>query len=143
MGCDIHCMLEYARWTNSDGTTYWDAFTGSFNPGRDYSMFDIINGVRGDSGGLFDKGALPEDLSHDAKGCYFGTDDEGEPLSSGDMGDLHSPTWLTCDELAQVIAKRMFDSEYPYNPEWDILLVTMRAFEERGTRTRLLVAYDN
>lgn len=59
--------------------------------------------------------------------------------------DLHSHTWLTCDELAQVIAAYITDvhDDYPYGVEWDATLAAMRALEERGFRTRLVVAFDN
>lgn len=142
MGCDIHVMLEYARWEH-DGVPQWWPFTGSFNPGRDYDMFGIINGVRGGGPALFEKNELPADMSWRAKAYYYASTGEDEFIEGEMDADLHSQTWLTCDELAQVIAARMFDSEYPYNSEWDVLLVTMRAFEERGYKTRLLIAYDN
>jgi hypothetical protein len=59
--------------------------------------------------------------------------------------DLHSHTWLTCDELARVIAAYITETheDYPYGVEWDATLAAMRALEERGFKTRLVVAFDN
>lgn len=148
MGCDIHTMIEYEHFTNQDGSIYWSSFNrGSFDPGRDCSMFEIINGVRGggDDSGLFPKGALPDDIGYEARDYYFGQTEDGVTLEGPELGpDLHSPTWLTYEELAQVIAKRMFNSEWgAYSVGWDAILAAMRAFAEREVRTRLLVAYDN
>jgi hypothetical protein len=58
--------------------------------------------------------------------------------------DLHSHTWLTGDELGQVIAHWMTTPrDYPYPVEWDACYAAMRALEERGHRTRIIIAFDN
>lgn len=58
--------------------------------------------------------------------------------------DLHSHSWLTCDELAQVIGHWIAGQhDYPYGVEWDAVLAAMRALEERGHKTRLIFAFDN
>jgi hypothetical protein len=59
--------------------------------------------------------------------------------------DIHSTSWLTAHELAQVIAWYITDSQcdYPYGVEWDAALAAMRALEERGHKTRLVFGFDN
>lgn len=44
MGCDIHCYIEY----KPQGSDRWHEFGKGINPGRNYSMFGAMAGVRTD-----------------------------------------------------------------------------------------------
>lgn len=59
--------------------------------------------------------------------------------------DIHSVSWLTTEELAQVIAHWItsVSHDYPYGVEWDAALATMRALDERGHKARLIFGFDN
>lgn len=53
MGCDIHLFIEHADFNEGDPASdalvgpYWINFGGEFNLSRNYSMFEILAGVRG------------------------------------------------------------------------------------------------
>lgn len=131
MGCDVHVMIEYSELQNSDGSLRWSGMGGIWNPGRDYAMFEILAGVRGDDDkAIFPPRGLPSDMSYLGKENF---EDE----------ELHSLTWLTWDEFAAAVARRMFECDWPYAIGWDVLLTTMSAFREHDIPTRLLVAFDN
>jgi hypothetical protein len=73
----------------------------------------------------------------------FGKYDEhsGEHV---DDEDLHSHSWLTADEFAQCYTTRMLNSEYgPPGVPWEVLMVTLMAFKERGLQSRIVFAFDN
>jgi hypothetical protein len=148
MGCDIHLTMEYTRFTNQDGTPYWDAFCENFNPGRDYCMFDVISGVRGDSGGLFPDRGLPEDISYDAKRQFFARSaEEGEPTDEPDP-DIHSVTWLTTDEYMACIVEAWLDPEVMEGGSgpgvaYQVIGVTLQAFKDRGLDARVIIGFDN
>lgn len=58
--------------------------------------------------------------------------------------DLHSHSWLTYEEFAQVIGAYIVrPQDYCYGVEWDAALACMRALHERGHKTRLVFAFDN
>lgn len=77
----------------------------------------------------------------------LGAKEDGTPryLEQVMHPDLHGHTWLTCEELGQVIAWWITSScsDYPYGVEWDAALAAMRALEERGHKTRVVIAFDN
>ena len=69
MGADIHVYVEYrnkkeAKRLESIGEKpYWHSFGGELNPGRNYTMFAVLAGVRGNFEDSFDaKGKIPFDL---------------------------------------------------------------------------------
>ena len=57
--------------------------------------------------------------------------DDGRPNS-----DLHTPTWLTFDEL--VVVGSEFD-----NIDLHAAIAFMRIYEQRGHKTRIVFAFDN
>lgn len=76
----------------------------------------------------------------------LGTNEDGSQriLKQVMHPDLHSHTWLTGDEVGQVIAHWMTTPrDYPYPVEWDACYAAMRALEERGHKTRVIIAFDN
>lgn len=134
MGCDIHMMIEYSPYKRSDGEPSWSSFGGDFNPGRDYTMFGYLAGVRGDGPPVVDlRGMPPGNKSYNGD-QYYDNDN-----------DLHSATWLTAAEYAQALAGRMFDPHNggPPDVSYDVVLDVLNSFESRGTPARLLIAFDN
>ena len=61
MGCDIHCYIEYKK-KNDD---HWRSFGGRINPGRNYTLFGVMAGVRCD-GLLYPLRGFPEDAAFQA-----------------------------------------------------------------------------
>lgn len=60
MGCDIHAFIEYADFVDKNGDISWSCFGGRYNPGRDYTMFGVLAGVRDDRFQLFEPRGLPD-----------------------------------------------------------------------------------
>lgn len=172
MGCDIHTYIEYEAYPDSDRHAWW-CMGGRYNPGRDYLMFDIMAGVRGSDHTLFEPRGLPDNIGWEVTDeAYLRISDEyanqegycseqqarqwstgayaerlierdGKPVLVSHP-DWHSHSWLTADELAQCLGQYTLVSEYgPYDVGWDAILATMRAFEDRGVRSRLVFWFDN
>jgi hypothetical protein len=135
MGCDIHMWLEYSPYATNDGEPSWYSFTENYNPGRDYHMFSIMAGVRtdDDSEQLYERRGMP-------KGKMSWTADEQLKADN----DLHSHSWLTFDEFAHCMGTRYLTNEWgPPDVGWDVMLITMKAFNDREVPTRILFAFDN
>lgn len=139
MGADIHMYIEYASKTPSPhatrtGKRWWSNFGGRINPGRNYSLFGLISGVRDDRyGPVVEPRGYPDDAGYVAdEDAYLRINDEyadndgycslasaeswakyGSTIECNDSGkpvrvtapDWHSHTWLTPDELAAVYAR--------------------------------------
>lgn len=157
MGCDIHMMIEYANVDTQDGQPYWSSMGGQYNPGRDYSMFELLAGVRGDEDkAIVQPRGLPEHKSWQANDYYDGSD------------DLHSHTWLTLEEYRHVLNRYVLGDKADqivaegadrpaaiaaatalawtgdrYAPGYDAVLAAMEVFAAAGCKTRLLIAFDN
>lgn len=134
MGCDIHMYIEYKDKEISEArekrgeSEYWSNFGTRFNPGRNYAMFAVLAGVRGNYKDSFEpKGKLPIDTMGwttlgDAT-LYITEDEEiadlegyvtlerakswrsceiyysgGKPTRV-EIPDWHSHSWLTIEEL--------------------------------------------
>lgn len=143
MGCDIHMWVEYAPYKARDdaegrgeGRLSWWSIIKCYNPGRDYHMFNIMADCGRNDGSvkqLYENRLLPDHTSYDV-----------EEALKEDGGDFHSHSWLTADEYAHCLAERLLTNEWgPPDPGWDVILCTMKAFEERGVPTRLIFAFDN
>jgi hypothetical protein len=137
MGCDIHLWIEYSPYATTDGEPSWYSYVENYNPGRDYHIFCIMADCGrndGDVEQLYQNRGVPEGkLSWSAKDMLAGEDN-----------DLHGHSWLTADEYAHCLGTRMLTNEWgPPDVGWDVLLVSMKAFEERGIKTRLIFAFDN
>ena len=96
MGCDIHCIIEYKHKTiNGDR---WDSFGyTSFTPGRDYSWFANLAGVRGEPKGgvaLASGFGIPEDASFTTRmeSSYFVQDTNSVDIKS--MLDSGTVKWI-------------------------------------------------
>jgi len=172
MGADIHCYLEYTDFNDREGNPYWSCFGGRNNLGRDYWMFDVLAGVRGSGEPHIPlKGLPPGKKSWQVESdAYLIISDENPDMEGycslanaetwsrqgdntieehGNGGkrvthpDWHSHTWLTADELAQCLGVYMLRHQDTYSVTWDAMLASMRAFEERGVQTRLVLWFDN
>ena len=177
MGCDIHMYVQYqnkesAKQNKKEGRDpYWWGFGGQLNPGRNYTMFGILAGVRDDpmdEEKMFYPKGLPEfELSYAAKDglyLYVGDDNEehtctleqaqrwgrriindsdGKPWMT-EHPDWHSHTWLTTKELAQ--AYRWYKQVSGYAPclEFRVLLKMMKELENKGENEVVVVFwFDN
>lgn len=170
MGCDVHAYLEYSDFVDQSGQDYWQCLME--NAGRrDYAMFGLLAGVRSDDKPVVAPRGFPEG-SHSwtvREAFYMRIVDEAsdhertatraqaeswhvpviklhgsDQLYCGDP-DMHTVSWITYEELMQVIGRYMTDcSKYgPYHVEWDAIAGAMRALEERGCKTRLVFGFDN
>jgi len=179
MGCDIHMNVQYqnkkeAKEAKKQGRDpYWWDYGGGFNPGRNYTMFGILAGVRdypNDESKGFDPRGIPDfgigyGARHDlylyitkepipGEGCCtleqaqrwgrrIVNNDKGEPWYT-EHPDWHSHTWLTIKELAQ--AYRWYKKATGYEPclEYRVLLKVMKALEDNGENKVVVVFwFDN
>lgn len=75
MGADIHMFVEYrnkerAQEDKTEGRKpYWYAYGGRVNPGRNYTLFAVLAGVRGQYDDSFDPKGI---LEKDEMGCISG-----------------------------------------------------------------------
>ena len=168
----VKCKETKRREKNGD-TPWWSSFGDQFNPGRNYTMFGILAGVRDnpdDDNKMFEAKGLPDfELGWSARsdlllyitevpipGENYCTleqakrwnrkiiyDSNGKP-SYTYHPDWHSHSWLTTKELAQ--AYRWYKSTTGYSPclEYRVLLKTMKALEDGGKNEVFIVFwFDN
>jgi len=160
MGCDIHMYVEY---TNKERKKeileegkppYWSNFGDRFNPGRNYTMFAVLAGVRGHYKDSFEpKGKIPMDemgwASRDDAYIYISKEpiegeysvNEEKALQWGKRGyevirrngkptwvenpDLHSHSWMSPEEL-----ERAFEIYKVHaSEEWDQEMGVPLAYE--------------
>lgn len=161
MGCDIHCYVEY-YWPGEDhsnGKKRWRDFGQRINPGRNYTLFGYLAGVRRDVTPVVPPRGVPRDLAWAASDDYWlwleGKDraraarwveqgdsvyrhnDAGEPQWVSHP-DYHTHSWLTPDEFekALVLAGET-------TGEYRALLAAMRSLEKDGDKVRLVFWFDN
>jgi len=112
MGCDIHGVFQ--RW--DENSHQWVNVTTDWTQVRDYALFGILAGVRGDyATPISDPRGLPHDFQYSTGGgCVFividdplvkgpkralypaDTDENGSPVYC--LGD-HSFTWLSGEDM--------------------------------------------
>ena len=174
MGCDIHMFVQYRekKEVYDKPDMYWEDFGGELNPGRNYSMFGVLAGVRYSPDKGYDSKGIPEfGLSYVIRGSLYLTITEdgkgegectlenakrwaswGRPIINDSDGnpfkvphpDWHSHSWLTIKELEQ--AYRWYKKEEGYTPglEWKVLLKTMKGLEDGGKNDVVVVFwFDN
>ena len=175
MGCDIHMFVQYRnierakKVKKEGGYDYWWGFGGHLNPGRNYTLFGILAGVRDnpmDDEKMFYPRGLPGfELSYEAKDSLYLyiSDDEcseensctleqaqrwGRPIINDSQGkpwrtlhpDWHSHTWLTTQELAQAYRWYKKVSEgYGIGLEYRVLLKMMKELEDKGKNEVVVV----
>jgi len=176
MGCDIHMYVQYKEKKNAaeaekEGRDpYWWDFGGGFNPGRNYTLFGILAGVRDNPEYSFEPKGIPDfGLGWGARSdlYLYITEDPipGEncctleqaqswrrPIVNDSNGkpwytqhpDWHSHSWMTIKELEQ--AYRWYKKDTKYSPclEYRALLKTMKALEDGGKNEVIVVFwFDN
>ena len=172
MGADIHMYVQYRnieRTKKNPDTDWWDEFGGQMSPGRNYTMFGILAGVRYTPDKGFDPKGLPDfglgwsveadlylTITEDGheEGCCTLEDaqrwrgriinnHEGNPWRV-EHPDWHSHSWLTPKELAQAYRRYKKEEGYPPCLEWRVLLKTMKALEDNGKNEVVVVFwFDN
>lgn len=75
MGCDIHLFIEYATFHDTDEDNnpigpYWTNFGGEFHLSRNYSMFEILAGVRGRDAMFWPRGLPTDRLGRRTRGAH-------------------------------------------------------------------------
>lgn len=142
MGCDIHAYIEYRVKQTPTSDEYdkkWRNFGHKINPGRNYLIFSIMAGVRGEeSDALFPPKGYPKDAGYAAEydnflyinddevgdnnvtkeraetyvkyGCVYKNNYEGKPAWVSHP-DWHSHSWLTLNEL-QLCFKEYINKEH-------------------------------
>jgi len=167
MGCDIHMYIQYKEKRKDKTREWWRDFGGYFSPGRNYTMFGILAGVRDNPEKGFEPKGLPEfELSYGVMddlymyvdseerntctleqaerwGRRIEKDKDGNPWRT-EHPDWHSHSWMTAKELAQ--AYRWYKKETDYKPslEYRVILKIMKALEDDGKNEVALVFwFDN
>lgn len=168
MGCDIHCYIEY----KAKDSNRWRGFGGRINPGRNYSLFTKLAGVRDYSGGkiaFIPPRGMPEDAAWDSSSDnqLFISESEGDGNatkenaerwvasgyskyvndSSGNRKrvthpDWHSHSWLTADEWSVALGDPDHFAEMN-EPEYIAILAALRSFEGQGFQARVVFWFDN
>lgn len=166
MGCDIHCYIEY----QSKETGRWNDFGGKINPGRNYYMFSLLAGVRGEeSSALFPPRGLPDNLGYSSANDsrLFITDTDGEHCLNKETAakwveqhiseyillndnpiwvthpDWHSHSWLTTKEYQEVLKKYDETEKKCDEIKYRVILETMKSLEKLSRKARLVFWFDN
>lgn len=119
MGCDIHCYLQYTNTYGEDEPVYVHSWGGRINPGRNYSMFSLMAGVReyGDRKALFQPRGLPEKIGWQAEADnrFFVSDDKSDYERYVTWEDARK--WV---EKGYSILQTVAEGRYTYvtNPDW-------------------------
>lgn len=165
MGCDIHGYIEYTN----DGGGGWSNFGEQFSR-RDYNMFGILAGVRGE-GGPYEPKGIPDNLSFNAfmawtlYVCDAEADGSGicskeealKWLARGQSSlfdgtednpvrithpDWHTPSWLTASELEDCLT--LYRQKFGMVPAfYDAVLAAMQTLESHKYRVRFTFWFDN
>ena len=123
MGCDIHMVMEYREVPGAeDPAPWWWAFGGVCNPGRDYSLFNRLAGVRGpEDGALIPACGLPAAFSSEVHHEVL-LSIADKPLAEGEVDwPEHMVTRSKADEWmrggsSQLVQIR--DHDYVTNPDY-------------------------
>lgn len=168
MGCDIHMYIQYRNIEETESRKErnekpcWLSFGDGFNPGRNYTLFGILAGVRDwpdNEEKMFEARGLPDfELGWSARqdNILYITEDEecreggyctlkqaerwGRKIVRHEDGkpwytyhpDWHSHSWLTTKELSQAYRWYKSVSGYSLSLEYRVLLKTMKALEDGG-----------
>lgn len=134
MGCDIHAFVEYRQPKGDEGQDppEWRGFREAHLE-RDYEMFGLLAGVRSLVDPIADPRGLPPDIG-------FWTQCGQRDWQA----DMHTPTWLTFEEYAEVVKRACGRISHPYERVTYVgLLGLMTALVGRGCDVRLVLWFDN
>ena len=162
MGCDIHCYMEFRHKDGKD----WQDFGRRINPGRNYTLFGYLAGVRGGPA-LVEPRGLPEGLAYYARndaslyisdhedegnvtpemaanfasgGCEYINDRNGKPWRVTHP-DWHNHSWLTVGEFEAALA--MMTEYRGYLTEYLAVLAALKSLQENAGEARLVFWFDN
>ena len=134
MATDIWIHVEY----KSRKTGKW-TYAYEVDGDRNYNLFSILAGTRGECLPLYDPRGLPSDISDKAKKEY---EDWG--------ADAHTPSWLTTQEFKECISTTIKRSEDSYRDEMKKWLEPyygiyekMYTIESQGEPCRMIFWFDN
>lgn len=162
MGCDIHGYIEYEDWKDEEGKVHRGCFGGG-RINRDYRMFALLAGVRGD-GCIYKPRGIPKELSYkvfEEFHIYISNEyPEGEGNTSPELAakwvksgyseyvsekyvtnpDWHTPSWLSVEEYENVLeARKRMDNGWFINQKWYAILAAMKALKN----ARFVFWFDN
>jgi len=180
MGADIHAYVEYVDFVTAEGEDYWNGLTKNFGSRNYYLFGLLAGVRGSDGPVFPVRGMPEGRLSYEASDDYwlFITDDEATSEQDGyvlrskaeewvrrgyskpDMRDdkmirvsgpdWHSHSWLTTDELEQVLdayatgVVGIWPDSKPEAPvEWQAVLAAMKTFEANGKKARVVFWFDN
>ncbi len=112
MGCDIHSYVYHRKGTG-ELKTY---LCSEIDLGRDYGLFGLLAGVRGEHT-LFEARGFPQDVPSRITFEY-----------DRRIDDVHNASWLTTDEVKQV-ADRYVELWGRSNPRLAALIGYMQALD--------------
>ena len=134
MATDIWIHVEY----KSRKTGKW-TYAYEVDGDRNYNLFSILAGTRGDCLPLYNPRGLPSDISDMAKKEY---EDWG--------ADAHTPSWLTTQEFKECLSTTIKRSEDSYRDEMKKWLEPyyeiyekMYTIESQGELCRMIFGFDN
>ena len=134
VGCDIHAAIEVREYNE------WWTFVAQPSVRRNYELFSLLAGVRGEHEpwipprGLPDRRTISYDAWHEGNGNY------GEGVVDGD----HSASWFTLEEAQRFRLPECNDST---RTQWNMWLHTMNFFAKlynvSADRVRVIFNFDN
>lgn len=134
MATDIWIHVEYKSRKTGKWTYAYEA-----DGDRNYKLFGILAGTRGDCRPLYDPRGLPSDISDKAKKEY---EDWG--------ADAHTPSWLTTQELKECLNTAIERTKDSYRDEMEKWLKPyyeiyekMNEKEAQGEPCRMIFWFDN
>lgn len=165
MGCDIHIFIEFRKKGDMD---QWRSFGKEVDGDRNYRMFALMAGVRGDATPIAAQRGMPADVGWTAKDAnelyihdgdekannyvtsevaakyvasrssIYINDSQGNPRWVTHP-DWHSHSWLTPDELEKAIKS----CEYGSGIQYHVILAALREYEKNGYKSRIVFFFDN
>jgi hypothetical protein len=134
MATDIWIHVEYKSRKTGRWTYAYEA-----DGDRNYNLFSVLAGTRGECLPLYDPRGLPDDISDKAKKKY---EDWGT--------DAHTPSWLTTQEFKECLSTTIKRSEDSYRDEMKKWLEPyyeiyekMYTIESQGELCRMIFWFDN
>lgn len=123
------------KWSYEDDgeDSYWDlSYNDRFYRGRNYSLFEILAGVRGDDDNAIEP---PRGIPDDASLGYKTVSDRWD-------GDAHSHSYFTLDELLDVDWSQ-YDDRNLYLDEFLATIEKMKGIDNDTRNVRCLFFFDN
>ena len=134
MATDIWIHVEYKNRKTGKWTYAYEA-----DGDRNYMLFGVLAGTRGDCLPLYEPRGLPSDISNKTKKEYE------------DWGlDAHTPSWLATEELMECLNTTINRAEDCYRDEMKKWLKPyyeiyekMNGIEKKGEQCRIVFWFDN